>query len=294
MKLAIIPGHNSKAQGAVRKDTGETEYRFNSRIARHMEDMAESVGNGVLEVATFYRTPGSSYTREIERVYDEVDEWGADASIELHFNSFSGNATGTEVLSSSSARSLVLANAVQDELVKTLGLADRGVKTKRSKERGGASLYAGRAPAILVEPFFGSNDRDLAKVDEWTEERNLAAAYLTGCIKAMRTFPRQNLNESRTIKTAERDKKVKVASAGSMVGSAISGTLAELNAQVQATQDGIQEISGTLSVSGPIGEMLPYISGALGLLSVGLLVYGLTLSNRIEKYRTEDFENGIR
>ena len=37
MKLAIVVGHNSASQGAVRQDTGESEFVWNGRLARRIE-----------------------------------------------------------------------------------------------------------------------------------------------------------------------------------------------------------------------------------------------------------------
>lgn len=65
MKLAIVVGHNSVSQGAVRQDTRESEFVWNGRLARHIERLAGDYG---IEVRTFFRTPGGGYSREIERV----------------------------------------------------------------------------------------------------------------------------------------------------------------------------------------------------------------------------------
>ena len=40
MKLAIVVGHNSASQGAVRQDTGESEFVWNGRLAHRIERMA--------------------------------------------------------------------------------------------------------------------------------------------------------------------------------------------------------------------------------------------------------------
>ena len=65
MKLAIVVGHNSASKGAVRQDTGESEFVWNGRLARRIERLAVDYG---IEVRTFFRTPGGGYAREIERV----------------------------------------------------------------------------------------------------------------------------------------------------------------------------------------------------------------------------------
>jgi N-acetylmuramoyl-L-alanine amidase len=184
-KLAIVVGHNIRSQGAVRKDNGETEFVYNSRLAEIIKQKASDYG---LNVEIFKRTPGRG---EIARVYQQVDFWNADASIELHFNSFGNpSASGTETLSSGSSRSLKLAEEVQMEMVETLGLTDRGilVRNRRTKGKGYLSLVSGKAPAILIEPFFGSNARGLAASDELFEQQKLAEAILEGAARAMGSF----------------------------------------------------------------------------------------------------------
>ncbi len=176
MKLAIVVGHNRSSQGAIRQDTGETEFVWNSRLAEMIEQESDSFPE--VQVKTFFRQPAGSYVTEINRVYDEVDAWDADASCELHFNSHtSRSATGSEVLSSGSRKSLDFANAMQSAMIDALGLSDRGVKIRRSG-RGSESLMSGRAPAILIEPFFGSSPKGQQATDEPHEQRALARAVL--------------------------------------------------------------------------------------------------------------------
>jgi len=188
MKLAIVVGHNAHSQGAVRSDTGESEYQYNSHLATLIRKLGS---RRHVEVLMFVREPGLGYTAEIEDVYKRVDAEGADASIELHFNS-SGNpsASGTETFTSGSPKSVMLAEAVQMEMVEVLGLADRGIKIRnnRTKGRGYKSLVAGRAPAILIEPFFGSSVKGKAASDSEHERRMLAEAIFEGARKAMENF----------------------------------------------------------------------------------------------------------
>lgn len=187
-KLAIVVGHNAKSQGAVRSDTGESEFVYNSKMAKYMEEIAEDYD---LDLKVFYRTAGGGYTAEIRRVYAEVDKWGADASIELHFNSAGDpTASGTETLTSGSPKSTILAQEVQMEMVETLGLRNRGiiVRNERTKGRGYESLVTGKAPAILIEPFFGSGTKDRVASDEDGERKKIAEAILEGAVKAFEKF----------------------------------------------------------------------------------------------------------
>lgn len=276
-KLAIVVGHNAQAQGAQRGDNGESEYMFNSRIARLMEEYARAKYPD-LDVRVFFRQPMGSYTNEIRRVYDQVDAWAAHLSMELHFNaSESPSASGTETLTSGTPASMAAAVAVNDEVVRALGLRDRGVKT-RSKGRGSASLIFGRAPAILVEPFFGSSTKGLTATDEASEEKVLAMAYIIGAANALGVMPRQDIQLSRTMKDAG------TATTLSKVGKS-SDITALLSTVANNTQ--LKEILAQGQAFG-IGEWLPYIAAGSICLSLAIHFGIPMLQENIIKYRKED------
>lgn len=281
MKLAIVVGHNSASQGAVRQDTGESEFVWNGRLARRIERLAGSYG---LQVRTFFRTPGGGYSTEIRRVYAEVDAWGADASVELHFNgASSAEATGTETLSSGTALSLRLAESVQREMVLALGLRDRGVKTRSSSDRGGMSLISGRAPAILVEPFFGSSPVGNRATDEETEQERLADAILRGTAEAFQSFPRSNLTESRTLKATE-TQRTATKTAG----------VTQAAATVSTAATAAQEQVAMIPAVGSLADYLPYITVGLILIAFVATAIARKKTDEIEEARVDDHERGIR
>lgn len=180
MKIAIVVGHNRKAQGAVRIVDGRTEFDWNGELAEHIRDCdPDSVG-------VFFRNPGA-YSRQIDDVYAQVDAWEADVSIELHFNgSVDPKATGCLTLSSGSRRSRILASEVHTRMREVIGNEDDGIQIRSKGARGGRSLHAGRAPAILAEPYFGGNERFCHVADANIEE--LAEAIYEGAVAAIRCF----------------------------------------------------------------------------------------------------------
>ena len=282
-KLAIVIGHNAESQGAVRKDTGETEYSFNSRLSLYMEEFARKKYPD-METRVFRRMPMGSYKREINRVYDETDAWGANLTMELHFNSAAdGSASGTETLTSGTPASMAAAVAVNSEIVATLGLRDRGVKTRRSG-RGSQSLISGRAPAILVEPFFGSSQKGLAATDEEYEERGIAFAYIRGAAQALDVMPRQDLTGSRTIKTANQTKNV--AKAGSAAGATGMVAAAINNSGLLDAANQTADVADRYGLT----EWLPWIAwGGVGLAVLSLFIIP-TAQDFIKSYRKEDQE----
>ncbi len=159
-KIALVIGHNARAQGAIRATDGRTEYDWNTDLANALRDAAPGV------YTVIRRTAG---TGEIGRAYAQVNASGAAASVELHFNSVATpQATGTETLTSGTTGSLRLARLIQPAMVGALGLRDRGLITIRkdaADARGKASLWTGRPPAVLLEPYFGSNPTDCQTAD---------------------------------------------------------------------------------------------------------------------------------
>ena len=173
MKLAIVIGHNVRAQGAVRITDGRTEYDWNSDLAGMIQDIAPA------GVRVFKREPLGRYSREIDRVYGEVNDWGAHCSIELHFNgSADPRAEGCLTLTSGTPSSMALAKEVQARMLAVMQNQDDGIIKRGRGERGGRSLWAGRCPAILVEPYFGGNARFCHVADARKDE--LAEAIFEG------------------------------------------------------------------------------------------------------------------
>lgn len=172
MKIAIVVGHNARRQGAVSVD-GISEYTFNSELAHQIKEHDPDA------VGLFFRRLGGGYSAEIDRVYREADAWGADCTIELHFNgSSSPSANGVLTLSSGTRGSLALAQEVQLRCVRVMETRDRGVEVRTRHQRGGRSLWQGKAPAILTEPFFGSNPEDWRRANARMEY--LAEAIFRG------------------------------------------------------------------------------------------------------------------
>lgn len=179
MKIGIVVGHTSRSPGAYSPTLAVSEYYWNSDLADMMVEAAKSTG---LDVRIFYRDGGG-----VPKAYHDAEMWGAQETVELHFNSFADPAaTGTETLhAEGSSKGKPLAASVQKSMVLALELPDRGLVAIGPGGRGWASLTAIAAPAILVEPFFGSNPQDCAVADE--RKQALAAAIIQGLWQHERT-----------------------------------------------------------------------------------------------------------
>ena len=172
IKLAIVVGHEQGRPGARGvSPIDANEYAWNRDLATMMADHVNAMDDA--EANIFFRDDVG-----IVGAYDAVKRWGADAAMELHFNSAGPTATGTETLYLT-AVSRPLAETVQDATLATLGLRDRGVKTPQeaSGGRGTRSLsQMGSRPSILTEPFFGSNTADATAAQQRKPELAQAQA----------------------------------------------------------------------------------------------------------------------
>ena len=170
MKLALVVGHTENSPGAYAKNPiNEYEYTWNNMLCDKMLVHAQTITG--IQTEKFLRDNVG-----IVEAYRQARNWGATASIELHFNSAGPSATGTEMLYVTPV-SIPLAQAVQDATIDTLGLRDRKIKNASTYNygRGSKNLsQMGRYPSILTEPFFGSNAKDCAIVNRNINELAIA------------------------------------------------------------------------------------------------------------------------
>ena len=164
MKLGIVVGHTKNDGGAASPTLGQQEYTWNKDLAARIVAVSSAI-----ERKVFFRDGVG-----ITGAYKATDAWGANITVELHFNSAdSKKATGTGILYlAGSPRGKRLAGVLFARINAVLGLGDW------PKGAGGAvtpfmasgqamrwqlSLSSGKAPDTLIEPFFGSNPNDCAK-----------------------------------------------------------------------------------------------------------------------------------
>lgn len=127
---------------------------------------------GGIRCDVFFRDNGG-----ITGAYARVRQWRPGATIELHFNAFNSQASGTETLFASRG-SRAWAQALQTQMVSLYGRTgrqDRGLKDRSGGGRGAFSLKQ-IDPCALIEPFFGDHSGD-AEIGQANKER-LAAAIL--------------------------------------------------------------------------------------------------------------------
>lgn len=183
--IALCVGHSRKIAGlaeggAVTHDGTMNEWRWNTGmaelIAKHLH--AHSVRSVIVS-----EYEGAGYGAAMRWLASHLKGLGVTAAIELHFNSADNeNATGHEWLywhrSKAGER---LAQFLEQEM----NLTGTGIKSRGAKPihegRGAEFLRLTHCPAVIAEPFFGSNPRD------WKAARlfrpNIARAIAEGILE---------------------------------------------------------------------------------------------------------------
>ncbi|OQX15966.1 MAG: hypothetical protein BWK73_05405 [Thiothrix lacustris] len=184
-KLALVVGHSARSPGAKGcPPISRHEYHWNQFLAKIIKDIATAKG---INCEIFYRDGIG-----ILGAYQEVNDWKADACVELHFNAYNGQVVGSEVLyGSSNIFSKKLAEDFQEMLVRVYsreGVANRGIKhCKAGVDRGGENVnQLVNIPSCLIEPYFGDAQSDAKKAKKYINvlADSIIAVYLNFIKKA--------------------------------------------------------------------------------------------------------------
>jgi len=154
MKIGLIIGHDIDSQGAY-GNKGISEFTFNDELLSEM-----SLGDYFPkkhDFAVFYRNADvHGYSNKMVDLHKRIDEWGADISIEFHFNSFKDDsAQGHEVLYCSQGGKNI-ASILNKCMTNHLDNKNRGTKKIYGSDRGAGFCCRGKSLAIISEPFFGA------------------------------------------------------------------------------------------------------------------------------------------
>lgn len=160
-KIFINPGHCVGIDsGACGNGLKEAEVVLN--VGKLVEKYLQAVGL----VTKVFQYDG------LEGICYDSDSWGADLFLSIHCNAATGTAKGTETFyCNGSEKGKVFASCVQNQLVKSLGTVDRGIKTNPLYVTGHT-----KAPAILIELAFIDNPSDAKLLSEKFDEFSKAIA----------------------------------------------------------------------------------------------------------------------
>lgn len=172
--IAICVGHSRGDGGAVSVG-GVNEWNYNRKLGRLIVNDLQERGFAAVLVDRYEQT---SYTPAMTALAATLKAMAAECAVELHFNSASSSsATGHEWLHwHSSVAGRALAQCMERRMAETFPEHRRRyLKPIRSGDRGSDFLRRTHCPAVLCEPFFGSNavDWELA-----TTHRDLLARVI--------------------------------------------------------------------------------------------------------------------
>jgi N-acetylmuramoyl-L-alanine amidase len=176
--IAICVGHSRPGdRGAVSVD-GTTEHAFNARLADLVSVVLDNRG---IPCRVIDRYQGKSYGSAMTWLAARLRELKATLAAELHFNASDVRAaTGHEWLyltGSHGGRETARCLAFRMGLHFPAHHA-RGVKALGPRDRGAQFLCKSHCPAVLCEPFFGTNAADWERVGQ--NPPALAAAIAAG------------------------------------------------------------------------------------------------------------------
>ena len=178
--VAIVVGHSRMGDhGAVAADGTTSEWGYNNELAWMIQDhLPTSIHSTVVDVI-----PEITYTKSVRYLQKKLNPLDLDLVVELHFNSGPPTAQGYEVFYWAS--SLKGSKAAENILQKLKGTfpnnINRGAKQRNSTaQRGGRFLKELKAPALILEPFFGSSQREWEFFKTKENKTHLAKAIASG------------------------------------------------------------------------------------------------------------------
>jgi hypothetical protein len=176
--IALCVGHsreiNWRPEGGAFSVGGESEHAYWSSLAPIIAQALLPVDSCIV-----MRYEGIGYGGATRWLAGRLREVGATAAIELHFNSFGDERKeGHEWLCwYASARGIDLAQSMRESYGAAFPtMKDRGIKLRFPADRGAEFLRLTHCPAVIAEPFFGSNYSDFAFAHENRERIAVAMA----------------------------------------------------------------------------------------------------------------------
>lgn len=181
--VALCVGHSRSGDNGAVSVGGVSEWDFNFEVANLTAGELRRHG---LRARVVSQYDGSSYGQAMTWLAAHLRGIDADLAIELHFNAASESAQGFEYLYyHTSTRGKALAESLHAAQKQAFPFAvDRGTKSRAAGDRGVQFLKLTHCPAVLAEPFFGTNP------EEWNlysgEKAKLAETYAAGVLSFLR------------------------------------------------------------------------------------------------------------
>ena len=186
--IGLCVGHSRLLRGrpeggAVAADGKTNEWNWNSGLARQIAEVLHDLHGITALIVDDYGPHG--YGEAMRRLGKTLADEGVSLAVELHFNAAQASANGHEWLYwNGSTKGRLAATELHLAMCKAFpGIKARGVKSLTAKDRGAMFVRETWCPAIIAEPFFGSNKNDFAIVSG--DRTRLADAIADGLASAL-------------------------------------------------------------------------------------------------------------
>lgn len=180
--VALCVGHGRSGDEGNVGAGGISEEDFNLPLVQLVASNLRALGIRVV-VISYYE--GNGYTSAMTWLAAELKRLGVTLALEFHFNAYDKTKSGHEVLHwEGSKRGVVLAEYMNDSYSEFFPhLPDRGLKPKSSGDRGALFLSLTHCPSCILEPFFGDNPEEWAKMSHSDSVLHLASANTNGILR---------------------------------------------------------------------------------------------------------------
>ena len=182
--LVLAVGHSrAEDNGALSWDDTCTEWDYNQTLAHFINlYLDESI-----DVTIINKYKGSSYSDAITNLKLAVDPLNASLVVELHFNSYSSqDANGYEALYWHNSKhgkhaATSFLKAMESSFPFHINRGTKAILT--SSQRGAQFLRTLKAPCVILEPFFGSNEKEWQLFKTTEGKQHLAKTIANGINK---------------------------------------------------------------------------------------------------------------
>lgn len=181
--VALCVGHSRRVNGrpeggALSHDQKASEWVWNRDLVEQVATiLADEHDRYVLVIDNY---GDRSYPSAMRWLGNHLREQAVDYAVEFHFNSAGPEANGHEWLHhAASAKGKLAATELHLAVSRDFpNLRARGVKACKTGDRGFPFLATTHCPAVIAEPFFGTNAAEWALVN--AQKPKLAAALARG------------------------------------------------------------------------------------------------------------------
>lgn len=161
-KIAIIPGHSKSSKGAC-SCWLPCEFDYNLQVAEELKKL-----NPSLYTIYTHDSYSGGYYAMVKSTANQVNKVNFDLVLELHYNAASPLANGAETCYwFASKKGKEYAQKITNGLSSSFHITNRGIRALVNKnDRGYWFTYLMKAPTVIIEPFFGTNEFDALKFQD--------------------------------------------------------------------------------------------------------------------------------